>query len=147
MLNIQIGKKVTKICTSCAKNKEICTFDRTPLKRGSFKGYIRDLEEKAGDRISSLSSKSNQASTKANIPFPPSHQYPPPPPQQQQQQQSPSIAIIPPNPYHSFKYSTITFPTKFNYSSSNRVNIKYLIITIITLTLTTETHLQLSYHQ
>ena len=28
-------------------------------------------------------------------------------------------------PLSSFKYSTITFPTKFNYSSSNRVNIKY----------------------
>ena len=110
-------KKVTKICTSCAKNKEICTFDRTPLKRGPSKGYIRDLEEKAGDRISSLSSKSNQASTKANIPFPPSHQYPPPPPQQQQQQ-SPSIAIIPPNPYPPSNIQQLPFPQN---STTHRV--------------------------
>ena len=116
----ELEKKVTKICTSCAKNKEVCTFDRTPLKRGPSKGYIRDLEEKAGDRISlstSSSSKSNHIiSTKTNIPFPPSHQHP------QHPQQSPSIAIIPPNPsinqYPPGNTQQLPFPQN---STSHRV--------------------------
>ena len=111
---LEVEKRVTKICTNCSKNKEICTFQRTPLKRGPSKGYIRDLEEKIIDKHQSRqrSDSSGSTSTTATIVQPPQQQ------QQQQQQQipqaqlqpgiSPNIAIIPPGTIPSRQ--TLPFP-------------------------------------
>ncbi|KAL6451976.1 hypothetical protein SBY92_003284 [Candida maltosa Xu316] len=62
------------MCTNCSKNKEICTFDRTPLKRGPSKGYIRDLEEKVIDKSKEKSiTKNNNGSSPTISVLPPSN--------------------------------------------------------------------------
>ncbi|RCK59044.1 hypothetical protein Cantr_07160 [Candida viswanathii] len=111
---LEVEKRVTKICTNCSKNKEICTFQRTPLKRGPSKGYIRDLEEKIIDKHQARhrSDSSGSASTSATIIQTPQQQQQqqPPPPQQQQVQPGmpPTIGIIPPGSIPSRQ--TLPFP-------------------------------------
>lgn len=39
--------KVTKTCTNCLKNTDVCTFSRIPLKRGPSKGFARELASNA----------------------------------------------------------------------------------------------------
>lgn len=41
--------KVTKVCNNCSKTGDVCTFSRTPLKRGPSRGYIRDLADRMDD--------------------------------------------------------------------------------------------------
>lgn len=83
------SNSVVNPCTSCIKNKENCSFERVPLKRGPTKGYTKDGGNESRERSKSSVSSTRTSSSMGNQSLPSHHHH-------QQPQSSSSPITLPP---------------------------------------------------